>query len=230
LNFNREPRFYAYLGFDGGIWEGAGRSEAESFWVDKGSTLLSDNVPTGYYMKKVVQPESYFSPSSTAYSVQSVAYSFPYMRLSELYLFYAEAINEAEGPNGTRSADLFKYIDRVRARAGLKGVKETWDQAVSSRKGYYNTLEGMRDIIRKERTVELCFEGKRGEDMRRWREAHIEFSKPIRGWSGAYAPTNEGYYRVRNYYNRSFTQKDYLWPIKSANIDVNNNLVQNPGW
>jgi hypothetical protein len=232
LNFLREPRFYAYVGFDGGIWEGAGRAENESFWVNKNSSLLGSgrNVPTGYYMKKVVHPDSYFSPAGTAYSVQSEPYSFPYMRLSELYLLYAEALNEAEGPNGPNSGDLFKYIDAVRTRAGLQGVKATWDQAASARKGRYSDQAGMRDIIRRERTVELCFEGKRGEDVRRWRIAHEEFSKPIRGWNGPYQTTNEGYYRVVNHYNRTYTLKDYLWPIKSSNIDVNRNLVQNPGW
>jgi hypothetical protein len=231
LNLYREPRFYAYVGFDGGIWEGAGQSEEESFWVNRGSTLLNnDNVTTGYYMKKVVHPESYFSPTGTAYSVESIPYSFPYMRLSELYLFYAEALNEAEGPSGANSADLFNYIDAVRARAGLKGVKETWDQEVSLKRGYYNTQNGMREIIRKERTIELCFEGKRGEDARRWRTADVEFSKPIRGWNGPYQQTSEGYYRVTNHYTRTYTMKDYLWPIKASNIDVNNNLVQNPGW
>jgi hypothetical protein len=230
LNFYREPRFYAYLGFDGGIWEGAGKSEEESFWVNKASSLLSSNVTTGYYMKKVVHPESYFSPSGVGYTVEGIPYSFPYIRLSELYLYYAEAINEAEGPNGPNSAEMFRYINMVRARAGLKGVKETWDQTVSNKKGLYNTQEGMRSIIRRERTVELCFEGKRGEDARRWRIAHEEFSKPILGWNGPNRSTNESYYRLTEHYNRTYTLKDYLWPIKASNIDVNRNLVQNPGW
>jgi hypothetical protein len=229
LNFRREPRFYAYVGFDGGIWEGAGQSEDESYWVNKRSTLLNQNIPTGYYMKKVVSPASSFSPSSTAYTVQSEPYTFPYMRLAELYLLYAEAINEAEGPNGPNRFALFKYIDAVRTRAGLLGVEATWNQSMSNKKRY-ETQNGMREIIRKERTVELCFEGKRGEDMRRWREAHIEFSKPIRGWNGPVSSTNEGYYRIREYYTPSYTTKDYLWPIRARNIDVNRNLVQNPGW
>jgi hypothetical protein len=233
LNFYREPRFYAYVGFDGGIWEGAGRSEAESFWVNKGSSLLNNsNVVTGYYMKKVVHPESYFSPSGTAFTIECIPYSFPYMRLAELYLLYAEAINEAEGPNGANSADLFKYLDAIRTRAGLKGVKATWDDPdICNRTGYYNDPSGMSEIIRRERTIELAFEGKRGEDQRRWRTAHDEFSKPILGWNGPYQTTNEGYYnKVVEHYNRTYTLKDYLWPIKSSNIDVNRNLVQNPGW
>jgi hypothetical protein len=232
LNFNREPRFYAYLGFDGGIWEGAGQSEAESFYVNRASTLLNENVPTGYYMKKVVQPTSYFGPSGTAYSVQSVPYSFPYMRLSELYLYYAEALNESVAEGSAPPADVYVYMNRIRNRAGLNDVEVTWgpNNSACMRPGLHTTNTGMREIIRKERTVELCFEGKRGEDARRWRTAHIEFSKPIRGWNGPYQSTAEGYYRLTDHYTRSYTMKDYLWPIKSSNIDVNNNLVQNPGW
>jgi hypothetical protein len=230
LNFYREPRFYAYVGFDGGIWEGAGQIEADSYYVNKSSTLLGSNVPTGYYMKKVVKPESSFSPSGAAYTVVSDGYSFPYMRLSELYLLYAEALNESVAEGSAPPADVYTYVNLVRARAGLKSVEETWTQTICLRRNLHATNTGMREIIRRERTVELCFEGKRGEDVRRWREAHNEFSKPIRGWNGPYQPTSEGYYRARDHYSRTFTLKDYLWPIKASNIDVNNNLVQNPGW
>jgi hypothetical protein len=232
LNFYREPRFYAYLGFDGGIWEGVGQPESESFVVNKSSTLLNSgsNVPTGYYMKKVVHPESYFSPSGSAYTVESAPYSFPYMRLSELYLLYAEALNESVQDGSATPSAVFEYVNRVRARAGLKTVEETWTQDACLRKNLHTSTTGMREIIRRERTIELCFEGKRGEDARRWRIAHEEFSKPIRGWNGPYQPTNEGYYRTMDHYSRTFTLKDYLWPIKASNIDVNNNLVQNPGW
>jgi hypothetical protein len=234
LNFYREPRFYAYVGFDGGIWEGAGQSEAESFIVDRGSSLLNGgNVPTGYYMKKVVNPESYFGPSGSAYSVQSIPYSFPYMRVAELYLYYAEALNESVAEGSAPPADVYTYMNRIRTRAGLPTVEATWTQDACIRRNLHTTNTGMREIIRKERTVELCFEGKRGEDARRWRIAHTEFSKPIRGWNGPYQSTSEGYYRVTEYgtmFRPVYTMKDYLWPIKSSNIDVNNNLVQNPGW
>jgi hypothetical protein len=232
LNFNREPRFYAYVGFDGGIWEGVGQAEEGSFSVNKGSTLLSsgNNVPTGYYMKKVVNPESYFSPAGTAFTVQSIPYSFPYMRLSELYLLYAEALNESVAEGSAPPSDVYVYMNRVRERAGLNTVQAAWGQSICERPNLHLTNTGMREIIRRERAVELCFEGKRGEDQRRWRTAHTEFSKPIRGWNGPYQTTNEGYYRVVEHYSRTYTMKDYLWPIKSSNIDINNNLVQNPGW
>jgi hypothetical protein len=234
LNFRREPRFYAYLGFDGGIWEGAQQAEKESFVVDRGSDLLKENVPTGYYMKKVVKPDSYFSITGTAYSVMSEPYTFPYMRLSELYLLYAEALNETVGDDGVPPSDVYKYVNLVRERAGLPTtVEQAWgnsDICESKSVNLHTKGKGMREIIRRERTIELCFEGKRGEDVRRWRIAHDEFSKPILGWNGPYQTTSENYYRVVPYSSRTFTQRDYLWPIKSSNIDINNNLKQNPGW
>jgi hypothetical protein len=242
LNFNREPRFYAYVGFDGGIWEGAGKSEADSYVVDKKTSTMTANVVTGYYMKKVVHPQSSFSPSGIgSYNLVSQPYTFPYIRLSDLYLLYAEALNESvEGENAVPN-DVFVYVDAVRARAGLKGVKETWDQAASNKKGLYNSKTGMRDIIRRERAVELCFEGKRGEDMRRWRIAHEEFNTPVRGWNGISpysavtrpADLNDAvYYLVRDHHVHTvnYGVRDYLWPLKSDDINVNNNLIQNPEW
>jgi hypothetical protein len=241
LNFYREPRFYAYVGFDGGIWEGVGQSEENSFVVNKTASTMTGNVVTGYYMKKVVHPESNFTRSGTTYSYNSIPYSFPIIRLSDLYLYYAEALNESVPDGAAPPEALFRYVDDVRARAGLQGVKATWDQPASLRKGFYSTKEGMREIIRRERTIELCFEGKRGEDARRWRVAHELFNDPVRGWNGlspysaATNPasiTDASYYRVTNHYERDegYAIRDYLWPIKADNINVNNNLKQNPGW
>jgi hypothetical protein len=243
LNFNREPRFYAYVGFDGGIWEGAGKTSEEDYYVvNKNAMTMTENVPTGYYMKKVVHPQSNFAESGAAFTLNNIPYSFPYMRLSDLYLLYAEALNEsAESENASPDSKVFTYVDKVRNRAGLPGVKATWDQPASKRPGLYNTKVGMREIIRRERTVELCFEGKRGEDMRRWREAHIVFNEPIRGWNGIspYSTvtnptnlTNSVYYLVTTHHERSvnYSVRDYLWPLKADDINVNNNLKQNPEW
>jgi hypothetical protein len=241
LHFFREPRFYAYVGFDGSIWEGVGQSEENSFVVNKTASTMTGNVVTGYYMKKIVHPEANFTLSGSTYSFNSIPYSFPFIRLPDLYLYYAEALVESVADGAAPPNDAFVYVDKVRERAGLSGVKATWDQAASMRKGLYNTKEGMREIIRRERTIELCFEGKRGEDARRWRVAHELFNDPIRGWNGIgpynsvtspSALTDANYYLVTDHYTRSagYTIKDYLWPIKADNINVNPNLKQNPGW
>src|SRR5690606_15885839 len=114
-------------------------------------------------------------------NISSPSYAWPIMRLSDLYLLYAEAINEAEGPAGANSADLFHYIDLVRARAGLQGVKESWDNYTNNQK--YTTQAGMREIIQTERLIELAFEGHRFWDIRRWKTAPNEYHTPLRGWN-----------------------------------------------
>jgi hypothetical protein len=245
LHFNREPRFYAYIGFDQSIWEGVGRIDEDDYFVISYKTrpeivsrtntaklFNNGTVPTGYFIKKVVHPQTNYYGSSNEYS--SRAYSFPLVRLSDLYLLYAEALNEAlPGDNDAPPAEVYEYVNKVRTRAGLKGVKESWVKSINPTKP--NTKKGMREIIRRERLIELCFEGQRAPDMRRWREAEKEFNTPIQGWNGQLPtePTNiSSFYQVVNHYERRspFTLKNYLWPIKENNLSINKNLVQNPGW
>ena len=61
-------------------------------------------------------------------------FDWPIFRLADLYLLYSEAVNEAEGPNGVHSVDMFYYIDEVRKRAGLEGVKVSWDTYTNNKK------------------------------------------------------------------------------------------------
>jgi hypothetical protein len=244
LHFYREPRFYAYVGFDGSIWEGAGKLESESYVVTKTDLTMINNSITGYYMKKVVHPESFFSPAGVGtMSYTNIPYTFPYIRLADLYLLYAEALNEsAASEDAAPDPRVYDFVNRVRTRAHVPEVQTAWSGASKCRRpDLHLKKSGMREIIRRERAVELCFEGKRAEDMRRWRKAHEEFNDPIRGWS-VHGPnnditnpanlTNATYYLVKDHYVRpsGFMMKDYLYPIKADNINVNNNLVQNPGW
>ena len=76
------------------------------------------------------------------------------MRMADLYLLYAEALNEAaDAPTD----DVFKYVDMIRTRAGLQSVKTSW-ATYSSLPEKYTTKAGMRDIIQRERRIELAFE------------------------------------------------------------------------
>lgn len=79
--------------------------------------------------------------------------SVPVIRMADLYLMYAEALNE----KGEDYATVLPWIDMVRERSGLKGVKESWDQYVGNSK--YATQTGLRQIIMQERRIELAFEG-----------------------------------------------------------------------
>jgi hypothetical protein len=87
----------------------------------------------------------------------------------------------------------------------------------------------MRQIIHRERTIELAFEGQRFWDLRRWKEAEKTWQEPIQGW--AYAQSDLlSYYTITTLFNRSFQLRDYFWPIAQSDLLVNKNLVQNPGW
>lgn len=230
LNFNREPRFYADLGFDGGLWYGQGHYD------DKGSDLLfvsakkgepnaainfSAYSTTGYWTKKLVNFKNIIG-SGNSYTVQS--YPWPVIRLAGLYLLYAEALNEASEPND----EVYKYINLVRARAGIPTVQKSWDQ-YSKTPDEYKTKNGLRNIIHRERLIELAFEGKRFWALRRWKQAATKLNQPITGWD-LDQENAEAYYRERTIFNQTFYTRDYLWPLSEKTLLHNDKLVQNPGW
>jgi hypothetical protein len=233
LHFDREPRFYATLGFDGGLWYGQGRygnNPDEYYYIaDRigGAQAIKspDRGPlTGYYWKKCIHFEN-VQTAINAYSAKD--YPWPIIRLADLYLLYAEAINEAEGPNGQHSNDLFGYIDQVRNKAGLEGVKYSYDTYTNQPK--YNTQAGMRQIIHRERLIELALEGQRFWDLRRWKEAPDEYSKGIKT-NNLTESDPVKFYQPIVIWQQQFFQRDYFWPIAIADIERNPNLVQNIGW
>src|SRR5690606_25119174 len=121
-----------------------------------------------------------------------------------------------------------QYIDEVRKRAGLKGVVESWSN-YSDQPSKVLNKSGMRNIIQKERMIELAFEGPRFWDLRRWKLAEQYMNRPIKGWSVLDTDADD-YYNVKTLYSPTFSQKDYLWPIAEGEIINNPNLRQNPGW
>jgi hypothetical protein len=238
LNFDREPRFYAWLGFDGGIWyQDAQKNDpipGDLISITSRAGGVHRKIGydwgpvTGYYPKKLIHYTNRIT-SNTSFGYSTITYPWPMLRLADLYLLYAEAINEAEGPNGAHSSDMFKYIDSVRARAGLPGVKATWDSDYSDTKGKYSTYEGMKAIIHRERLIELAFEGQRFWDLRRWKEAAPEYAKGIYGFKVT-GTRPEDYYQKLLLADQKFALKDYFWPIATSLIEQNPNLVQNIGW
>ena len=230
LNFNREPRFYANLGFDGGIWYGLGQFDDKSpnqlfLSAKKGNPAsMIHNTQysvSGYWPKKLVHFQSVVGAGDT-YTVQQ--YPWPVFRLANLYLMYAEALNEVGGP----SADVYRYIDQIRERAGLLSVDVSWTN-FSKNPAKHKTKEGLREIIHQERTIELALEGQRFWDLRRWKEAVGEMNKPVMGWD-TFQSDAVLYYKPTLVYNQRFTTRDYLWPINENEMLKNKNLVQNPGW
>lgn len=235
LNTYREPRFYANLGFDTGYWYGNGRtkdvgqgSDTETPWIMKMKAgEISGKIGdirfcrSGYFVKKATS----FETSTTATSLITTRYTYPIMRLADLYLMYAEALNES---SDAPSPEVYQYVDLIRDRAGLKGVVESWSNYSNVPNKPLNKA-GMREIIRQERMIELCFESKRFWDIRRWKLGHIYYNRPERGWN-ADGNSLETYYNITTYNQYEFTTKQYLWPIREAELHKNINLLQNPYW
>lgn len=232
LNFRREPRFYANIGFDGGVWYGQGQYDdskpATLYYVaakkgqPNGKVQPDKGSVTGYFIKKYVHFQNTQGSSVSDYTITS--YPWPEMRLAHLYLLYAEALNESQGP----TTEVHQYIDLVRKRAGLEGVQYSWD-TWSKVPGKYSTQNGMREIIQREQLIELAFEGQRFWDLRRWKTAVNEFRRPIEGWDIEQS-VESFYYRPKVLVNQTFSLKDYFFPIREATIVNNRNLVQNIGW
>jgi len=225
LNFDREPRYYADLGFDRGIWYMANspsKSDENTFWLMARGSELSQSSPVpiaGFYMKKTVNWHMDWN------TLTYPPYAYPEIRLADLYLLYAEALNEVQGP----TADVYDYVNRIRARAGLETVESSWTN-YSKNPTKYTTKDGMRSIIQRERGIELCFEGHRFWDLLRWKTAAQELSGNITGWVVS-GQTPELYYREVSFLSRHFVSpRDYLWPIQENDLLVNPNLVQNPNW
>ena len=228
LNFDREPRFYADMIFDGGIWYGSSFLDEENplhaemkFSGSAGSFYANGHNLTGYAAKKL---NHYLTTVAVGTTATAEPYAWPVIRLADLYLLYAEALNET----GASKEDVFEYVDKVRERAGLNGVEWSWN-LYSSQPNKPNTLEGRRAIIQRERTIELAFEGQGYWDLRRWKTAYDELNKPITGWY-VYGSTNETYYVPVTLYQPVFSMKDYFWPIAVTELRKNENLVQNYGY
>jgi len=162
-------------------------------------------------------------------------YDYPTIRLAEVYLNYAEAVYERNG--SISDADLDKSLNLVRLRVNTdNGMPKLSNAFVSA-----NGLD-MREEIRRERAVELQGEGFRMDDLKRWYIAVAELTKPVLGirYTGTqYATkyptlgkplTSDGDVIADPVSQRKFSEKNYLIPIPTSEIQLNPNLQQNPLW
>lgn len=249
LNLHREPRFYGSMAFNGSRWFGGGykvpeKANAEEYQytvkslAGNTSTNPAGRVgqqyysATGYFIRKLASYKTNVPTNNGGFTEEK--YFWPIMRMADLYLLYAEALNESqEAP----TPDIWEnWIDPIRKRSGLKGVADSWSKhSIYSEK--CREKNGLRNIIHQERIIELAFEGHNYYDIRRWSggtnkdryDIMDQMNQPIKGWN-CDGMDDESYNQVRVIYSISYSLRDYLWPIKESNIDVNPNLVQNPGW
>ncbi len=216
---HREPRFYASINFAGGIWKTSRASNwtaphVNEFWftgIDGKNNAGSDYCKTGYLMKKFHYP----THIPWQYTPNQV---WVYIRLGEIYLNYAEALNEYSGPSTT----VYDYVNAIRTRAGLPGLDAGLDK------------DKMRERIHHERRIELAFEVHRWFDVRRWKTVDGE-GGPIHSmniWEGT-SQQDPAFYKRIFVENRVFeSPKHYFFPIPQSEVDKNNKhlLLQNTGW
>lgn len=227
LHLNREPRFYAWMVVDRSIWRTHDmandvKMRYNEYPGGRGSQHTTDFYWTGIGVKKLVHPES-----GTGHWARVVKYPYPIIRLSDLYLMYAEAYNEYYGPG----AEAYFYLNKVRETGGLRPIEEVWsDASIVKTPGKHLTKEGLRDIIHRERIIELSFEGHKYFDVLRWKEADRYFRTPMKGWNTT-GVDPEQFYVLMTLQPRVWqSPRDYLMPIPLSDINRNPNLIQNPGW
>lgn len=232
FHLNRESRYYGSLGFDGCNWFGFGNVDQENqYFVKDFNNFNLYPAMSGFYIRKFCPYRTAMEAKSPKVLTNSMSYHnyyFPIMRVADLYLLYAEALNEVDPTN----ADIIKYVDLIRARAGLKGVVETWSTyATDEFKTKYSDQAGMREIIRRERMIELAFEGQGGFDRRRWKIMDKLLTKgTIRGFASNKGEALAEFHTPDVLWATDFKMRDYFWPIKTSSLQANPNLIQNPGW
>ena len=211
---NREARFYVTVLYnDAWFRESNRRTEFHNPDMDGGGY---NSPQAGYLLRKKVHPDHNELNDNYIYR-PGILY-----RLGEAYLNYAEALNECDPGN----ADILVYLDKIRERAGIPTYGSGPDQiAVDA-----SDQIAMRKLIRMERRVELCVEGVRYNDLRRWKEAGNVLNEPVYGMN-VNATTRDGYFRRTQLdYKHVYRKAFYFMPVPSWEMDKNPNLVQNPYW
>ncbi|MFD2287889.1 RagB/SusD family nutrient uptake outer membrane protein [Pedobacter petrophilus] len=233
---NRDPRFYASIFFQYSLWRFDAMKRATKFaWWGNGNgqtdgwaTSKSGTNPWGYNIRKWVSPDVDRNANTG-----TARRNFPIFRLAEIYLSYAEAMNEyLSAPD----ASVYQYLNLVRSRVSMPQLPVLPED---------QTKDGMRRRIQNEYRVEFAFEGHRFWDVRRWLIAkttqngqfHVLNARPSTAELSATgldinseAAGVAVLYKPVTIQDRVFADKHYLMPIPQTEIDKNPELKQNYGW
>jgi hypothetical protein len=212
---NRDPRFYATVWYNGAQYDNIGGRihTIETFNGGTDQLLKSppnrSNTHTGYYLRKFIDPRLQSNQVSNA--------RWKKYRLAEIYLNFAEAENEANGP----TTEAYDAVNKVRNRAQMPNLPLGLSK------------DQFRDRVRRERRVELAMEEHRFWDVRRWKILD-QTDKVVTGMEIIKNPTTGALT-----YNRFVAERRNAWadkylifpiPISEASIIPDFALNQNPGW
>jgi hypothetical protein len=210
---DRDPRLSKYIIYNGLTFGSKGVINTHVGAPQNGINQQTNSTRTGYYLRKFmlenVQIENPNVPQNHFYT---------YIRYTEVFLNYAEAANEAWGPDGNGGNGLTarQVIASIRARAGITAP----DAYLAS----LTTKEQFRELIHTERRIELCFEGHRFWDIRRWDKKNV-MKAPVKG---AFISGNN--FEYKEVEQRSYQDYMIYGPIPYSEILKYNGLLQNQGW
>ncbi len=214
---NRDPRFGNYVIYNGLTFKGNLILTHEGAGVDA-KDALSTSTRTGYYLRKLIREDVTFNNDGSSNTQKHFQV---HVRYTEVFLNYAEAANEVGGPDYIVpgfSMSARDVIGQIRNRAGIE-KPDAFLQSISSQ-------ENMRQLIRNERRLELCFEGFRFHDIRRW---GLEMNVPARGVQinsdgGSYT------YESNTVDERNFQPYMIYAPVPASEVLKYSALQQNQGW
>lgn len=207
----RDPRLKYYIVVNAGTMSNKTIYTKSDNPTSDAVNVLPTSTRTGYYLRKLLREDVNANPSSA-----STQKHYPvHIRYTEMFLDYAEAANEAWGPEGTGTYNFSArdVIAAIRKRAGITQP----DNYLAS----ITTKEDMRKLIHNERRLELSFEGFRFWDLRRWKENLNEQAKGVF--------INNNVYSVQPVENRQYSDFMYYGPIPLTEA-LKTNLQQNKGW
>jgi hypothetical protein len=211
----RDARLAQTIIINGSQWKGLG---VETFFGGRNALPITFATKTGYYLRKYVIEAINLDPRAGAVSTRE--HTWTHFRYGEILLNYAEAMNEAYGPETAAAAPLtltaLSAVNTVRRRAGMPNFPVGLGK------------DAFRTKLRNERRVELAFEDHRFWDIRRWKIG--DQTKDIFAMNitrNANASLN---YEVKLLEVRPFEERMYLYPIPQSEIFKNSNLKQNTGW
>lgn len=243
--YKRDPRMAMTILYPGQFWKAKNKEEVVLNTLDQDIQVKDVNGN----ISKIKNPNyPIFSNNASKTSLSWAKYSTPMeqyadiwntstcpivFRYAEVLLTYAEASNELNGP----STEVYDMLDQLRQRVKMPVVD----------RDKYSTKETLREIIRRERTVELAGEGLRRADILRWKDSngkmlaetllngdlyrivgHIDYSETdptLKAVIDLKAPASE-----RKIETRKFGPHNRYLPIPQESIDKNPNLKQNPGY
>lgn len=211
----RDPRLAEYVLYNGAVYKDTEIITGSYSTDNNGLNKISTSTRTGYYLRKLLRDDCSANPSA-----QNAQKHYPvYIRYTEIFLAYAEAANEAWGPTsaGPHGFSAYDVIKALHDRAGVGN-------------DYLDSISGdqakMRELIRNERRIELCFENKRFWDMRRWMLDLNETAKGVKiDQVGGVLQYTEIDVEPRNYASHM-----YYGPIPETEVLKWSNLDQNKGW